>query len=83
MTVLILDDLPGQPDFVIAAAFTPEDDKEYDDWYRQEHLKEVSGITGWRKTERYDLTFARQNRSVGEENKLPEPPKFLTLVSCT
>ncbi|KAK3679195.1 hypothetical protein LTR78_000756 [Recurvomyces mirabilis] len=69
----------GQPDFVIAAAFTPTDDKEYDAWYRQEHLKEVSGLTGWRKTERYDLTFARQNRSTGEDNKLPEPPKFLTL----
>ncbi|KAK3627945.1 hypothetical protein LTR56_018935 [Elasticomyces elasticus] len=69
----------GQPDFVIAAAFTPTDDEDYENWYRQEHLKEISGITGWRKTQRYALTFARQNRKSAAEKELDEPPKFLTL----
>ncbi|KAK3099054.1 hypothetical protein LTR53_019180, partial [Teratosphaeriaceae sp. CCFEE 6253] len=44
-----------------------------------EHLKEISGITGWRKTQRYDLTFARQNRKPEAEKQLPAAPKFLTL----
>jgi len=69
----------GQPDLVIAAAFSPTDEEDYDNWYRQEHLKEIAGITGWRKTERYALTFARQNRKPSEEKELSEPPKFLTL----
>ncbi|KAK4891375.1 hypothetical protein LTR27_010029 [Elasticomyces elasticus] len=69
----------GQPNFVIAAAFTPTDDEDYENWYRQEHLKEISGITGWRKTQRYALTFARQNRKPAAEKELDEPPKFLTL----
>ncbi|KAK5717026.1 hypothetical protein LTR17_016168 [Elasticomyces elasticus] len=69
----------GQPNFVIAAAFTPTDDEDYENWYRQEHLKEISGITGWRKTQRYALTFARQNRKPVAEKELDEPPKFLTL----
>jgi len=41
---------------------------------------EISGITGWRKTQRYALTFARQNRKPAGEKQLAEPPKFLTLV---
>ncbi|KAK5674465.1 hypothetical protein LTS10_012853 [Elasticomyces elasticus] len=69
----------GQPNFVIAAAFTPTDDEDYENWYRQEHLEEISGITGWRKTLRYALTFARQNRKPAAEKELDEPPKFLTL----
>ncbi|TKA74995.1 hypothetical protein B0A55_02649 [Friedmanniomyces simplex] len=69
----------GQADFVIVAAFTPTDEEDYDNWYRQEHLKEISGITGWRKTQRYALTFARQNRKPAREKQLAEPPKFLTL----
>ena len=69
-----------QPDFVISAGFTPADDADYDKWYREEHLKEISGIRGWRKTSRWALDFARQNRSTGADNHLPQPPKFLTLV---
>lgn len=67
---------------MISAGFTPADDEDYESWYRQEHLKEVSGITGWRRTERYALTFARQNRKPAHEKQIPEPPKFLTLVGC-
>lgn len=65
---------------MISAGFTPADDEDYDKWYRQEHLKDVSGITGWRKTERYALTFARQNRKSTDDKQIAEPPKFLTLV---
>ncbi|KAK6439645.1 hypothetical protein LTR95_004139 [Oleoguttula sp. CCFEE 5521] len=68
-----------QPDFVIACGFTPSDDAEYDGWYREEHLKQVSEITGWRKTGRYSLTYARQNRKPAGESDIAAPPKFLTL----
>lgn len=71
----------GQPDFVISAGFTPADDAEFNAWYQEEHLAEVSGITGWRRTQRYVLTFARQNRKPASEKQIDEPPKFLTLVS--
>jgi hypothetical protein len=63
----------NQPGFVIMAGFTPADDQDYDDWYRQEHLKEISGITGWRRTSRYELATAL---------RADDAPKFLTLV-CT
>ncbi|OQN97841.1 hypothetical protein B0A48_16151 [Cryoendolithus antarcticus] len=68
-----------QPDFVIACGFTPSDDAEYDDWYRTQHLREVSEITGWRKTGRYTLTYARQNRKPAGDSDIAAPPKFLTL----
>jgi hypothetical protein len=60
-----------QPDFVIMAGFTPADDRDYDDWYRKEHLKEISGITGWRRTSRYELSTAVT---------VTDSPKYLTLV---
>ncbi|KAK6429258.1 hypothetical protein LTR95_014592 [Oleoguttula sp. CCFEE 5521] len=68
-----------QPDFVIACGFTPSDDAEYDRWYRESHLREVSEITGWRRTGRYVLQFARENRKAAGDNELAKPPKFLTL----
>ncbi|KAK5117992.1 hypothetical protein LTR62_004036 [Meristemomyces frigidus] len=68
-----------QPSFVIVFASTPADDREYDAWYREEHLQECEQITGWRKTARYELTFGRQNRKSQAENGLGQPPKFLTL----
>ncbi|KXL44410.1 hypothetical protein M433DRAFT_155048 [Acidomyces richmondensis BFW] len=69
----------NQPNFVISACFTPADEKDYEDWYRQEHLIEISGISGWRGTQRYELTFARQNRKAAAEKQISDPPKFLTL----
>ena len=64
---------------MISFGYTPADEKDADDWYRQEHLKDVSGVSTWRWTERYELTFARQNRKPVEEKQIAEPPKFLTL----
>nr|OQO26167.1 hypothetical protein B0A51_03886 [Rachicladosporium sp. CCFEE 5018] len=72
-----------QPDFVIACGFTPSDEAEYDDWYRAQHLREVSEITGWRKTGRYTLTYARQNRKPAGDSDIAAPPRFLTLVGLS
>lgn len=69
-----------QPDLVIVAGFTPADDADYEKWYQEEHLKEISGITGWRRTERYELYFASSNRDDSEPLE-KQKPKFLTLVS--
>lgn len=71
----------AQPDFVMSAGFTPADDEDYENYYRQQHLAEVARVTGWRKTERYELLSARENRLPPEEKTIPDPPKFLTLVS--
>ncbi|EME77271.1 uncharacterized protein MYCFIDRAFT_83221 [Pseudocercospora fijiensis CIRAD86] len=68
----------AQPDFVIVAGFTPADDEDYEQWYQQEHLTEISGITGWRKTERYELFFARSNRDYNNP-LVADKPKYLTL----
>lgn len=63
------------------AAFTPKDEQDYERWYREEHLQDCAKVPGWQRTARYALTFARNNRRPAEENQLPSPPKFLTLVS--
>ncbi|KXT05145.1 hypothetical protein AC578_7605 [Pseudocercospora eumusae] len=67
-----------QPDFVVVAAFTPADEEDYEQWYQQEHLQEIAKITCWRKTERYELFFARSNRDY-DKPLLAQKPKFLTL----
>ncbi|KAF7185727.1 Core atranone cluster (CAC) protein 1, partial [Pseudocercospora fuligena] len=74
----VVDD--AQPDFVIVAGFTPADEEDYEQWYQQEHLLEISCITGWRKTERYELFFARSNRDY-DNPLVAEKPKFLTLLA--
>ena len=61
----------GQPDLVLSAEMTPEDEQDFEDWYRQEHLQLGSKATGWRRTERYQLIKAFRNS---------EAPKYLTLV---
>ncbi|KAK4496019.1 hypothetical protein PRZ48_013288 [Zasmidium cellare] len=67
------------PNLVISAGFTPADDEDYENWYQQEHLEEISGISTWRKTERYKLFFSRENRKPPEQREIPHPPKYLTL----
>ena len=52
---------------------TPADDQDFEDWYREEHLVDGSKLTGWRKTERYE---------VYDRLRTEDSPKFLTLVSC-
>ena len=64
---------------MISFGYTPADEEDADKWYRQEHLKEISSVSTWRRTERYELTFARQNRKPAQEKQIAEPPKFLTL----
>ena len=51
---------------------TPADDEDFENWYRQEHLVEGSKITGWQRTERYELF---------DPLRTQEATKKLTLVS--
>lgn len=37
-------------------------------------------MSGWRKTERYELVFARENRLPKGQKTIPDPPKYLTMV---
>jgi hypothetical protein len=66
---------------VIVAAATPLDYPDFDEWYRKEHCYEISKCPGYRRTRRYKLTHARQNRLPEEEKQLAEPPKYLAMVS--
>jgi hypothetical protein len=58
-------------DFCLSTEMTPGDTQEYENWYRQEHLEDVSKIKGWRRTERYELV---------EAFRAPDAPTHLTLV---
>jgi hypothetical protein len=57
----------------------PGTDADFDAWYRQEHCAELAKCTGYVRTRRYELTFARQNRLPANEKKISEPPKYLAL----
>jgi hypothetical protein len=66
---------------VIVAAASPLDPPDFDEWYRKEHCSEISKCPGYRRTRRYKLTYARQNRLPDEEKQLAEPPTYLAMVS--
>lgn len=66
------DKLTGQPDFLLSTEMLPANEKDFEDWYRQEHLVDGSKISGWRRTERYELFNALRTE---------DAPKYLTLVS--
>lgn len=72
---------PGPANLIISAALTPAPgtDADFDAWYRQEHCRDVSLCPGHRRTRRYKLTFARQNRKDSSENELDSPPVYLAL----
>lgn len=50
---------------------SPADEAEFEDWYKQEHLRDGSQIHGWRRTERYELDHGVRTS---------DAPKHLTLV---
>lgn len=50
----------------------PDNEREFEDWYQQEHLVDGSKIGGWRRTERYELLNPLRTE---------DAPKYLTLVS--
>jgi hypothetical protein len=66
---------------VIVAAASPLDPPDFDEWYRKEHCSEISKCPGYRRTRRYKLTYARQNRLPDEKKQLAEPPTYLAMVS--
>lgn len=49
----------------------PADEPDFENWYQQEHLVDGSKISGWRRTERYELFNALRTE---------DAPKFLTLL---
>jgi hypothetical protein len=63
---------PGQPDLLLSTEMLPADEQDFENWYQQEHLVDGSKITGWRRTERYELVNALRTE---------DAPKYLTLVS--
>jgi hypothetical protein len=71
----------GQSDFLVSAAFTPADDQDYDNWYRQEHLFDVAKIPGCMRSERFEIIPSQGLREATIDSGAGEPPKFLTLVS--
>lgn len=50
---------------------------DFDNWYREEHLEQMSHAPGWRRTVRYKLVFKKETKGVPESEKAP---KWLTLL---
>lgn len=51
-------------------------EEEFDQWYRDEHLEQVSQMPGWRKSTRYELIFKVQSK---DDEIKEEAPKYLAL----
>ncbi|KAF2788681.1 hypothetical protein K505DRAFT_314477 [Melanomma pulvis-pyrius CBS 109.77] len=54
----------------------PGMDCEFDRWYREEHLEQVSHMSGWRKSTRFELIFKVQSN---DDLKREEAPKYLAI----
>ena len=54
----------------------PSDVQDWDDWYRKEHLDQISKIPGWRCTGRYQLVFKKETVGAPESENCPN---WLTL----
>lgn len=50
--------------------------EEFDRWYREEHLAQVSKMAGWRKSSRYELIFKVQSKG---DPEWKEAPKYLAI----
>lgn len=72
---------PGPAPLLISAALSPAlgTDADFDEWYRQEHCRDLATVPLYRRTRRYALKYARQNRNPDDKNSLPEPPKYLAI----
>jgi hypothetical protein len=49
---------------------------EFNRWYREEHLEQVSHMPGWRKSTRFDLIFKVQSH---DDSNREEAPKYLAI----
>ena len=47
--------LPGKYLFVETSLVQPELDEEFNNWYEQEHIPELSKVPGWQRARRYKL----------------------------
>ena len=58
-------------------------EKEFDRWYRKEHLEQVSRMEGWRKSTRYEAVFwgpPSQDEGGQKENRPSRgPPQVLAI----
>jgi hypothetical protein len=64
------------PKFLLMAEMTPVDEADFDKWYREEHLRMLSKIPGYRCSKRYKLGPAVPVLTRGE------PPQFLAIHEC-
>ena len=48
-------DLPGKHLFVVTSLVQPELEEDFNNWYEQEHIPELSKVPGWQRTRRYKL----------------------------
>ncbi|RDW68493.1 dimeric alpha+beta barrel [Coleophoma crateriformis] len=64
----------GKTKFIMTAAMETGDgltDEEFDDWYRKEHLGQLSHVPGYVRTTRYKLLYYRTNAQSRELKGLP------------
>jgi hypothetical protein len=52
------------------------DVQDYDDWYRKEHLEQLSKTPSWRRSGRYQLVFKKETVGAPDSEKAPN---WLTL----
>lgn len=55
---------------------SPGLEEEFNRWYQEEHLEQVSRMPGWTKSTRYELIFKVQNK---DDMDAEEAPKYLAL----
>ncbi|KAF2731585.1 hypothetical protein EJ04DRAFT_442739 [Polyplosphaeria fusca] len=54
----------------------PGTEENFNRWYDEEHLEQVSQMSGWRKSTRYELIFKVQSR---DDPRPEEAPKYLAI----
>jgi hypothetical protein len=61
------------PRFIITVEMQPTDEKDFDRWYREEHLDMLSKVPGYRRSQRYKIGNPVPGLTQGE------PTKFFTI----
>lgn len=55
----------GRTATLVSEAIEPASDigaDAFNEWFRTEHIKEVSALPGWRRTSRFELVFKKENK---------------------
>ncbi|KAH6673042.1 hypothetical protein B0J14DRAFT_701007 [Halenospora varia] len=75
---------PGQTKTICTAAMELGDkvtEKDFDDWYRQEHLEELSKVPGYLRTTRFKLLYHRTNAQSRQLKGLPPRPEDKEIIA--